>query len=399
MAPKRRKETVSSFVRGEIPQPSPYRKFLTQENEARFQHIVGIRFHGERGFNIDKLQGHPEILQQLQNRGWLRLNELIKDSNATIALEFYANTYGRNDYTSYVRGKMIDYSADAINSLLGLQAPAQCGVATRRSGPVPSTDKWWEYLSFLGREGAWYSGGRGGLPQRIATAHLKPVPKVWASFFNHTLESASNTSELIVSRIHGVLAILEGDDIDVGRLISLSIKAAARGKQTVYGHASIINALCERESVPREAGDILTKCITAFTSKVIDRIQKGPVEEQRPAELQPAQPEPQQPQEPSQQYQCTPFELAIGEWCQDLSHHLYTRAPRFPDYIQRGIREASRQPSHLDVYDRFGTLENLEQYIQQQRMRATEREEYLRSEFRRQEQQYLDEVAQEISVW
>lgn len=142
---------MSSFVRAEIPQPPSYRKFLTQENEARFQHIVGIRFHGERGFNIEKLQGHPEILQQLQNRGWLRLNELIKDSIATIALEFYANAYGRNDYTSYVRGKMIDYSADAINSLLGLQAPTQCGVATRRSGPVPSTDKWWEYLSFLGR--------------------------------------------------------------------------------------------------------------------------------------------------------------------------------------------------------------------------------------------------------
>lgn len=225
---------------------------------------------------------------------------------------------------------------------------------------------------------------------------MKPVPKVWASFFNHTLESASNTSELIVLRIHGVLAILEGDDIDVGRLISRSIKASAGGKQTVYGHASIINALCERESVPREAGDIPTKCITAFTSKIIDRIEKGPVEEQRPAEPQPTQPAPNQP---SQQYQCTPFELAIGEWFQDLSHHLYTRAPSFPDYIQRSIREASRQPSHLDVYDRFGTMENLEEYIQQQRVRATEREEYLRSEFRRQEQQFLDEVAQGLPTF
>ncbi|PNX86557.1 hypothetical protein L195_g042635 [Trifolium pratense] len=373
-----------------------YEKFLTPENEVRFQQIVGVKFNGERGFIIDKLQEYPEILEELERRKWLKLNGLIKKTNATIALEFYANAYGRNDYVSYVRGKMIDYSAEAINSLLELEAPVQCGVAKRRGDSVPSTEQWWEHLNFLCREGAWFSGGREGLPQRISTTQMKPIPKVWATFFNRTLESASNTSELIVPRIHGVLAILARDEIDVGRLISHSIKKLSRSGGTVYGHACIINALCERESVPKEGNDIPTNCIAAFTANIIRGLPTGPVEDQRPAEAAPVQMEPHQPQVPEipPQYQCTPFELAVGEWLQDISHHLYARAPRFSEPIQRAIRDFGQQQSHLDVYHRFGSWEGLQNYIQQQRARATEREEYLQSEFRKQEKQYLEETAQ-----
>ncbi|MCI19193.1 hypothetical protein A2U01_0040349, partial [Trifolium medium] len=129
--------------------PQLYEKILTPENEVRFQQIVGVRFNGERGFKTEKLQEYPEILEELERRKWLKLNGLIKKTNATIALDFYANAYGRDDYVSYVRGKMIDYSAEAINSLLELEAPVQCGVAERRTDPVPSTEQWWEYLNYL----------------------------------------------------------------------------------------------------------------------------------------------------------------------------------------------------------------------------------------------------------
>ncbi|GAU43417.1 hypothetical protein TSUD_398920, partial [Trifolium subterraneum] len=273
-----------------------------------------------RGFDTEKLTQYPMILEELRRRKWLKLNDLVQDSYATIALEFYANAYRRNDYVSYVRGKRIDYSVDAINALLKLEAPEECGVEKRRTSRVPTTE-----------------------------------------------ECASNTSELIIPRIHGVLAILAGEDIDVGRLISRSIKKLADSKGRVYGHANIINALCASQFVPIEGSDMPTVCTAAFTNKL--------------------------PQQVPRHHQYAEYELAMGEWAEDISHHFYARPPRFPEPLQRAIQEFRQRPSRYDVLDRFVTMTGLETYIAEQRERAYRREQYLIAEFRRQEDQYFTDLS------
>lgn len=55
---------------------------------------------------------------------WVKLNDLIQETNHTTGFEFYANAYqhGMNDYTSYVIGNYINYNTDTINKLLDLRS-------------------------------------------------------------------------------------------------------------------------------------------------------------------------------------------------------------------------------------------------------------------------------------
>ena len=55
------------------------------------------------------------------------------EANKTMALEFYANArFSERQYESYVRGKDINFSPDAINAMLKIVPPEQCDVKRRR---------------------------------------------------------------------------------------------------------------------------------------------------------------------------------------------------------------------------------------------------------------------------
>jgi len=105
------------------PPPEPtYEKFEDDVHADRFEKIKGFKFSGERKFDFINLQRYPQFETTMNALGWKRLNNLVtKEGNRTIALEFFANAYGREDNVSFVRGKKIDYSPRAINALLGLK--------------------------------------------------------------------------------------------------------------------------------------------------------------------------------------------------------------------------------------------------------------------------------------
>lgn len=48
---------------------------------------------------------------------------MVKENNRTIALEFFANAFGKEDDKVFDRGKKIDYSPEAINQFLRLIEP------------------------------------------------------------------------------------------------------------------------------------------------------------------------------------------------------------------------------------------------------------------------------------
>ena len=87
---------------------------------------------------------------------------------------------------------------------------------------------------------------------------LKLEYKALASFIHSTLESVSSTSELPLERLYIVEAIIFGHEINVGRLLHLSIQEMADcGTSVTLGHCCLINALCKAEGVPEERGDIM----------------------------------------------------------------------------------------------------------------------------------------------
>lgn len=87
----------------------------------------------EHAFDIKHLTSYEELSNMLEKRMWTRLNSLVKEINQSIRFNFYANAANQasDSYSSYVRGKIIDYSPLAINYLLCLRALPSCSIQTR----------------------------------------------------------------------------------------------------------------------------------------------------------------------------------------------------------------------------------------------------------------------------
>ena len=221
---------------------------------------------------------------------------VFEEANKTIALEFYANArLSRRRYETYVRGKDINFSPQAINDLLKLVPPEQCDVKRRRESCANWDEETWEEVkSLLCVEGAQWQKSR----KMLLKADFNPVAKAWASFVVQTLEGTSCSSEISLSRVHTVAAILEGSPINVGELIANNIADFAAGSKKAIPHMSLINWLCEEADCELYINDIETKMMKpitdnymdAFVKDYLDRMQQLGAEEE--AGPQP-QPEPQ----------------------------------------------------------------------------------------------------------
>ncbi|MED6177698.1 hypothetical protein PIB30_100541, partial [Stylosanthes scabra] len=80
----------------------------------------------EIGFDLEEDQ-HPEIKEQIANRGWRRLTNPRTKISKLLIQEFYANAARTDEemesaaahpYKSYVRGVEIDFSAENIRQVL-----------------------------------------------------------------------------------------------------------------------------------------------------------------------------------------------------------------------------------------------------------------------------------------
>jgi hypothetical protein len=204
---------------------------------------------------------------------------VVKESNRTIALEFFANAFGSESNVAFVCGKQVDYSPRAINAFLGLKPPRQCHVEFRRqrnTNNFPSDDVLQQILQEIGIEGIDYVRSRAtGLPTRMDVVDLKPQYKAWASFIHSTIESVSATSELPMERLYILEAIIFGYGINVGRLLNMSIQEMADCGTLVHlGHICLINALCKKEGVPEELGDITLKSKGAIDDTAMVKFEK-----------------------------------------------------------------------------------------------------------------------------
>jgi hypothetical protein len=394
-ASNKRSRTTRSTQSTQPPQQPDYEKFQDDEHAERFEKIKGFKFSGERRFDFINLQRYPQFETTIRTLGWKRLNDMVeKESNRTIALEFFANAFGDKDNVVYVRGKQIDYSPRAINAFLGLKPPRQCHVEMRRSrssNNFPSDDVLQQILQEIGEEGVDYVRSKAtGFPTRMDVVDLKPQYKAWASFIHSTLESVSATSELPMERLYILEAIIFGYGINVGRLINLSLKEMANCGTSVHlGHVCLINALCKKEGVPEELGDIMLKSKGAIDDTAMVKFEKKkgregpPVQRERggPSQAQPMQED--APQYPPLHPMMLDYLGGMACWAQDTSSQLYVDGPYFGAELSLAADQHRQRSLQSNTFDRFGTEANMEDYIMEQRRRAGEREGRLRSDFAR----------------
>ncbi|MED6128547.1 hypothetical protein PIB30_098928 [Stylosanthes scabra] len=96
-------------------------RFRTLFNQNLYEVTVQNKsIISEVGFNLEDDE-YPEIWQQITRRGWKRLASPRSEVAKLMVQEFYANTSRSEDemlsldkhpYTSYVRGKEIDFSPE-----------------------------------------------------------------------------------------------------------------------------------------------------------------------------------------------------------------------------------------------------------------------------------------------
>ncbi|MCI60413.1 hypothetical protein A2U01_0081669, partial [Trifolium medium] len=75
---------------------------------------------------------------------------------------------------------------------------------------------------------------------------MMPVAKGWAKLLVRNFESCSNETKIIMSHCHAIYVIMRGEPIQIGEMITRSIKHMITGSDSYIGHPFVITTLCQR---------------------------------------------------------------------------------------------------------------------------------------------------------
>ncbi|MED6210625.1 hypothetical protein PIB30_065898 [Stylosanthes scabra] len=122
-----------------------------QEIYQKYIHKKGVT--PEKAFDLQEDQ-YPEIAKQISLRGWRRLSKPRIKISKNLVHEFYSNAVRREEelvsgedypYTSYVRGKKVDFSAAKIREVLRIRhmtLGAETDFKPRQMGDQRLDDLW-----------------------------------------------------------------------------------------------------------------------------------------------------------------------------------------------------------------------------------------------------------------
>lgn len=115
----------------------------------------------------------------------------------------------------------------------------------------------------------WLKQGKWLLPTKFSMKDTKPMAKAWGRIVVHTLESCGNSSEFRLVRVVVVQAIMNDDEINIGRIITEDIRRIGNKKKKAfsYGQCGLINALCEEAKVGRTGNNLKLKRGCVLDSK------------------------------------------------------------------------------------------------------------------------------------
>lgn len=391
--------------------PPPYRRFVSETAEKRYQEIKGNTFTKERGFDFGSLTRYPIFAEKIEQKGWHGIvNMVTGESNKTIALEFLSNAFAAGETSRHakVRGKRVGYSSDDIARVLGLTRPDECGVIERRKesgGGERNADYWAGLLAGLVREGAGWKG-KGGVPQRIDVVDLLPIFKAWSNFLLTTIERTSAKAEMTRARFYILQAVLSDDDIDVARLMYASLKDLINTTGSTAGHCCLINALCQEAQVPSEPTDIYLTSQLPISDKTMVKYEKEQEKFERELARQreqqgqpqmmeedqahqiPQMPQVQPPMMQQQQGYIPPhfahYTYAMANWAMDISSRDRIPPPAFHEEFIIAADAYRRGPDAMtNAYQRFASPEDMERYFAEERARGAAREASIREEYYR----------------
>ncbi|MED6176367.1 hypothetical protein PIB30_087597 [Stylosanthes scabra] len=214
----------------------------------------------EVGFNLND-EEYLEIRQQISKRGWRRLASPRSEIAKSMIREFYANVARTEEqvegldahpYTSYVRGKRIDFSPENIRREMRFKEEtpeAQHNYHHRR----PTRDELDEVLRDLCVEGATWNMGKGKDPKpiQLRRPELTNLARGWQEFIIHNLLPTGNKSKVTVARAILIHSIMRGDEIRAEEIIADNIILITQGLggKGKLGFPSTIYKICKAAKV------------------------------------------------------------------------------------------------------------------------------------------------------
>ena len=259
MSGKRQKLPAKRSRPSEDPTPTfDASRFLNASAADRFSTIFKNRsFIKEKGFH------HPDdfFRKTIEAKGWRALCQPPRPAAMSVVREFYANLASHVLKKVRVRGVLVDFSAESINSFYGLDHIPP--------GPFDQLREHPDYLEVIrvltkGR-GEWRINSAGHAVN-FKAKHLAYIPKVWHHFITSRLIPTTNVCEVTAQCSLLNYAILQDIPFDVGQVIEDAILHNRDAKMNL-GHPFLIFGLCKQAGVPLDANEAWLHPIKAISVK------------------------------------------------------------------------------------------------------------------------------------
>ena len=259
MSGKRQKLPAKRSRPSEDPTPTfDASRFLNASAADRFSTIFKNRsFIKEKGFH------HPDdfFRKTIEAKGWRALCQPPRPAAMSVVREFYANLASHVLKKVRVRGVLVDFSAESINSFYGLDHIPP--------GPFDQLREHPDYLEVIrvltkGR-GEWRINSAGHAVN-FKAKHLAYIPKVWHHFITSRLIPTTNVCEVTAQCSLLNYAILQYIPFDVGQVIEDAILHNRDAKMNL-GHPFLIFGLCKQAGVPLDANEAWLHPIKAISVK------------------------------------------------------------------------------------------------------------------------------------
>ena len=259
MSGKRQKLPAKRSRLSEAPTPAfDASRFANMSAAERFGTIFkNCSFIKEKGFH------HPDdfFRKTIEAKGWRALCQPPRPAAMSVVREFYANLASHVLKKVRVRGVLVDFSAESINSFYGLEHVP--------SGPFDQLREHPDYPEVIrvltkGR-GEWRINSAGHAVN-FKAKHLAYIPKVWHHFITSRLIPTTNVCEVTAQRSLLNFAIIQDIPFDVGQVIEDAILHNRDAKMNL-GHPFLIFGLCKQDGVPLDDNEAWLHPIKAISVK------------------------------------------------------------------------------------------------------------------------------------
>ena len=259
MSGKRQKLPAKRSRPSEVPTPAlDASRFASMSAAERFGTICKNRsFIKEKGFH------HPDdfFRKTIEAKGWRALCQPPHPAAMSVVREFYAKLASHDLKKVRVRGVLVDFSAESINSFYGIEHVPP--------GPFDQLHEHPDYPEVIrvltkGR-GEWRINSAGHAVN-FKAKHLAYIPKVWHHFITSRLIPTTNVCEVTTQRSLLNFAIIQDIPFDVGQVIEDAILHNRDAKMNL-GHPFMIVGLCKQVGVPLDDNEAWLHPIKAISVK------------------------------------------------------------------------------------------------------------------------------------